>query len=259
MQAAPAPRLTGGAIASILLHGGLIFALFFLRGTPPPPSPPVFRVQMLAAPAGPRQIGVVQAPPETPAPEAPAPAPKAAPKPTPVAPPPAAPTPVAPTPVVPRERVPAAKPKPTPAPKTATPTEPKKPAEAPPSKANTSQPTAGGGPTGGRGADVATISTPGIEFPYRYYTDNIVRRLIMQFGTSDTRFVAEVRFIIKRDGTVDPSSIQLVTRSGNYSFDQKALGAVEAVANAKLFGPLPDGYREDILPVNFRFSPNSFR
>jgi len=47
-----------------------------------------------------------------------------------------------------------------------------------------------------------------------------------------------------------------VTSSGNYSFDQKALGAVEAAANAKRFGRLPDGFREDILPVTFRFTPS---
>ena len=33
------------------------------------------------------------------------------------------------------------------------------------------------------------------------------------------------------------------------------LGAVEAAANAKSFGPLPSGFSEDILPVTFRFSP----
>jgi TonB family protein len=68
-----------------------------------------------------------------------------------------------------------------------------------------------------------------------------------------------VRFTIKRDGSVDPASIHLVTPSGNYTFDQRALGAVEAAANAKVFGPLPGGFREDILPVTFWFSPSVLR
>ncbi|HTE44853.1 MAG TPA: hypothetical protein VK636_06385, partial [Gemmatimonadaceae bacterium] len=59
--------------------------------------------------------------------------------------------------------------------------------------------------------------------------------------------------------SVDPESIRMVTPSRDYAFNQQALGAVEAVANAKLFGPLPPGFQEDILPVTFRFSPNLSR
>jgi outer membrane biosynthesis protein TonB len=61
--------------------------------------------------------------------------------------------------------------------------------------------------------------------------------------------------VIRRDGSVDPASIQRVTSSGNYSFDLQAMGAVEAAANAKAFGSLPSGYPDDILPISFRFSP----
>jgi len=66
---------------------------------------------------------------------------------------------------------------------------------------------------------------------------------------------ADVAFMIRRDGTVDPNTIRLVKGSGNYAFDQQALGAVEAAGNARRFGPLPAGFREDILPVVFRFTP----
>lgn len=238
MSAASAPRLSGGIVASVVLHGGLIVAFFALRPPPPPPTPPLYQVRLFAAPPGERAIGVVQPPqrvPETPAPTPPAT--KAATRPTPVA--------------------PKTKAKPTPAPKAATPVAPTKAAEQP--KTNAPAPTAGGGPTGGKGADVANVQTPGIEFPYPYYTNNIVRQLILQFGQASVRYTAEVRFVIRRDGSVDPESIHLVTSSGNYSFDQRALGAVEAAANAKVFGPLPPGFREDILPVNFRFSPTLIR
>jgi hypothetical protein len=61
-------------------------------------------------------------------------------------------------------------------------------------------------------------------------------------------------FMIRRDGSV--GNIEIINTSHNYSFDQRAKGAVEAAANAKAFGPLPPGFTEDILPVRFRFSPS---
>ena len=64
-------------------------------------------------------------------------------------------------------------------------------------------------------------------------------------------------FFIHRDGSV--SGIQFIKRSGDFSFDLEAQGAIEAAGNAKAFGPLPDGYPADILPVSFFFSPESVR
>ena len=228
------PRLGAGIVASVLLHGGLVAAFFVLRPGAQPPGPPIYRVRLIAAPAGERAIGVVQPKPE---PVVEKPAPVTPPKPTPKK----APAPVkAPTKAT-KQAPTAATPTPSP-PKTAEPA-----------------PIAGGGPTGGRGADVANVLTPGIEFPYPAYTDNIVRQLIKFFGQTTARFEAEVSFVIRRDGTVDPETIRFVTRSKNYSFDQRAYGAVEAAANANAFGPLPAGFREDILPVRFRFTPSIMR
>jgi protein TonB len=235
VSVAAAPRLTGGIVASVLLHGGLIAAFLLVRSPAPPPMPPMIRVTMLAAPAGDRAVGVVQ---ETPTPvvEAPRPEPKVA-------------------PITPRAAKPVLKSKAAP-PKQATQVAPPKSTDVAPPK---DAPKAGGGATGGRGTDVATIDTPGIEFDYPFYTNNIVRRLIQYFGNFAGSLKAEVRFVIRRDGSVDASSIRLVTPSGNYSFDQRALSAVESAANAKSFGPLPGGFREDILPVTFWFSPQVIR
>jgi outer membrane biosynthesis protein TonB len=234
VEAAVQPRLGAGIVASVLLHGGLVAAFFVLRPGAPPPGPPIYRVRLIAAPAGERAIGVVQPKPE---PVVEKPVPVTPPKPTPKK----APAPVK-TPAKPTKQAPtAATPTPSP-PKTAEPA-----------------PTAGGGPTGGRGADIANVLTPGIEFPYPAYTDNIVRQLIKFFGQTTARFEAEVSFVIRRDGTVDPETIRFVTRSKNYSFDQRAYGAVEAAANANAFGPLPSGFREDILPVRFKFTPSIMR
>jgi periplasmic protein TonB len=231
-----APRLAGGFLASALLHGGIVAALILLASPRPPmPGPPLYRVQLIAAPAGDRAVGVVE----------PSPAPVVSPAPVP---PSKAPPKIKPTTT--------AKTKPAPVPKAATPTPPTK--TATPPKPETPPPTAGGGATGGKGTDVANVDTPGIEFPYPGYLQNISREVLRAFSTQATRLtlVADVRFMIKRDGTVDPESIRLVTSSGNYSFDQKALGAVESAANANRFGRLPDGFREDILPVTFRFTPS---
>ena len=60
MTAVAAPRLTGGVVASVVLHGALIAAFLFLHAPEPPPSPPMYRVQLFAAPPGERAVGVVQ-------------------------------------------------------------------------------------------------------------------------------------------------------------------------------------------------------
>jgi outer membrane biosynthesis protein TonB len=229
------PRLKGGFLVSVILHGAVV-AAFILATAPraPSPSPPLYHVELLAAPAAPSAVGVIQPP--TPAPVAPTPVP----------------TSKAPPKVKPATT---AKTKPTPTPKVATPVP--QPKTATPPKIEEPQPTAGGGAIGGKGSDVKPLDTPGIEFPYPGYLQNVAREIIGRFQAQPTRatLVAEIRFMIKRDGTVDPESIGWVTRSGNYPFDQKAMGAVEAAANANRFGPLPAGFREDILPVIFRFTP----
>jgi TonB family protein len=118
-------------------------------------------------------------------------------------------------------------------------------------------PVAGGGPTGGRGTDVANIRTQGSEFPYPAYLNNIVRQIALRFSpaTPAAPLRAEVRFLIHRDGSV--SDITVVARSGVYAFDLDAQGAVEAAARA--FGPLPSGFRDDVLPVVFSFDPSLLR
>ena len=238
MSAIAEPRLRGGFAVSVFLHGGLVAAFFLLRPGAPPAMPPLYKVQLFAAPAGERAIGAVAEQPTAKPPE---------PKPEKVKPPP---KPVVTKPV----------PKPTakavPSVKQVTPTPPTK--TAAPPKEDTPPPTAGGGPTGGKGADVGNVETAGLEFPYPWYTAQIIRRLILAWGQGAPRVDAVVRFTIKRDGTVDPASIQLVA-NGNYANDRRAIGAVEQVADAGGFGTLPPGFREDILPVTVRFTPSMFK
>jgi protein TonB len=118
-------------------------------------------------------------------------------------------------------------------------------------------PKAGGGPIGGKGTDVATVQTEGIDFPFPGYLNNIVRQIALRFNPSDANSGrrAEVRFVIRRDGTV--IGIGFVTRSGSYAFDLEAQGAIEAAASQ--FGPLPEGFNDDALPVVFSFDPRIIR
>ena len=235
-----------------LFHLLVVAALFVGRSRSRASAPPTYRVTLVAAPAAPRQVGVVRETPPAPAPEPAAtpPAPRAAATPEPE-----------------RMKAPPTKARPTPPPKTATPnagaatkatgksTAPARPAEP---KPPATTPAAGGGPTGGRGADVANVRTEGIEFPYPVYLQNVVRQIALQFRPPpNSALRAEVSFLIRRDGSI--SGLRLVTRSGSFSFDQDAMGAVEAASRANAFGPLPQGFTDDVLPVIFSFDPRLIR
>jgi protein TonB len=224
---------------SAALHALVVTAFVLTTPAPPPPSPPVYRVNLVAAPPGERAVGVVRPQPQPPtstkAPTPPRPVTSA---------PDAAPAP-------PRREPPRR------TPEQATPTpEPAQPA--PRATPQTPAPTAGGGPVGGRGADVATVRTEGIEFPYPGYLQNIVRQIALRFKPprGGTRR-AEVMFLIHRDGTV--SNLNFRVASGSYAFDVEARGAVESAAQAGAFGPLPRGFPDDVLPVIFSFDPRLIR
>mgnify|MGYP001205416166 CR=1 FL=1 len=248
-RAAPAPgaELTGWLGISVLLHAAILVSVFTLTSRPPVAAPPIYRVDIVAAPPGQRAEGVVL---PTPA----APQPKLT---TPEAPPP--PPPPRPE-VVPSAKAVPVKPK---VPPLVTPHKPVQSTPAPQAKhpaaptpataAKTPPPVAGGGPEGGKGADVANVHIQGVDFPYPAYLTNIVRQVARNFSPGDngTQLRAQVFFRIHRDGSV--TDFRFVNRSGDYSFDIDAQGAIEAARSS--FGPLPDGFSEDVLPVFFSFDP----
>jgi len=248
-----APRgvtLRGAMVASLVVHALAVSLFFLVRGAPPVAMPPTYRVNLIAAPPGPRQVGEVQPTPVTPA---------AAPAPATVAPPHVARETPDPS------RMKALNDKKTPAkkaPKVATPNSVASKAKPSTSAAQTSAapqaPTAGGGPTGGRGADVANVTVDGIAFPYPGYLENVVRQIAIRFDPPGNRtLTAVVAFLIRRDGTI--SGLRLTRRSGVYGFDTEAMGAVDAAATAHAFGPLPQGFSDDVLPVIFSFDPRLIR
>jgi protein TonB len=228
---------------SAVLHAAIATLLFnTLKERKPVALPPMYRVEIIAAPAGERAIGEVKS--------------GQAPAKTAVTPPAASQSSVKDMPL------PTAKPAPkTPARVTPSDAKAKPAAKAGPAEAKavpqpkTEAPKAGGGPVGDKGTDVATVRSDGIEFPFPGYLNNIVRQIALNFKPRNpaARLKAEVRFLIHRDGSV--SDITFIRRSGNFSFDLEAQGAVEAASSAHAFGPLPTGFPDDALPVVFSFDP----
>jgi len=224
-----------GAIGTVALHGSVI-ALALVGNKPPRPTPPVYAVELVAAPAA------------VAAPEAP------------VATAPAASTPEPAVPTTPPPRPAARDPRPAP-PKPEPTRTPPKPATTPPNPgAQTGRTTTTAaaalapGETPGSGTDAVTVKTPGLSFPYPGYLRNIVSQIYRRWDRprGGTRR-AEVFFMIRRDGTV--SDIRFLTPSGDFTFDLNAQGAIESAANDRAFGELPDGYAQDVLPVSFYFEP----
>lgn len=109
------------------------------------------------------------------------------------------------------------------------------------------------------GTDVANINTGGVAFPFQEYLDNIVAQVYRRWErpTGNAALKAEVMFLVHRDGSI--SGLQFVKRSGDFEFDLEAQGAIEAAGNARAFGALPGAYGADVLPVRFFFDPGSLR
>jgi periplasmic protein TonB len=218
------PGRAAGLVGTILVHAAAV-SFLFTTVKPTKASPPSYAVDLVAAPAPSQKRLAREALPTPPPEEKPAPVKPTPPKPT-------------KTPALPK-------------PKPAPPTEVKK--EPPPKTAAPTTPAEGETPS--TGSDVATIKTPGLAFPYPEYLRNIVTQIYQRWdrGTGQQRNFAEISFLILRDGSV--REIHFVTRSGSFAFDLNAQGAIEAAGNSRAFGPLPDGWENDVLPVSFYFKP----
>jgi protein TonB len=194
----------------------------------PRPAPPVYKVQLVAAPAPTDEVR--KAPNAVPRPAAEPPAPVPRPKPGPKSAASKAVPPDAPS-AVRREA----------APRTTSRTTPL-PGEAP-----------------STGTDVATISTEGVDFPFPEYLQNIMTQILQrwQHPLRGSPLDAEVSFFIHRDGSI--TDLQFVKRSGDFGYDLEAQGAVEEAGRFKTFGSLPAGWTADVLFVRFYFRPVSGR
>lgn len=234
--------LSRSLIISAALHGAVVLGVLFWPASPEPIRPPVYKVNLVGAPPGVKNIGVVDPRPvTTPVAEAPAPSgierppePKVAPM--------------------------ATKATPKPPPAKATPTEARTAkagqADGAPKSAASSAPRAGSR-SGGKGADVVTVKTDGLDFPVPGYVNNILRQVQLRFLPGEKylarALLTEVSFLIHRDGNV--SEIRIAKPSGDYRFDREAFSAIEAAGNTRAFGPLPPEWTDDVLQVYFNFTP----
>lgn len=229
----PSDGLGAAFVLSVMLHVAVVLPFVVWKAAPEAALPPMYKVDLVGAPPGERQMGVVRESPPANEPTAPAP-PKAATQEI---------TKTAPINAPTRRREPTR----------ATPNVvDKSTTRVDASKA----PTAGSGETGSTGTDVATVRTEGIDFPFPGYLDNIVRQVALNFRPRNPGALkADVFFFIRRDGSV--TGFRFLSSSGNFAFDLEAQGALEAAA--RRFGPLPADFSDDILPVTFSFDPARLR
>ena len=107
------------------------------------------------------------------------------------------------------------------------------------------------------GTDALTFRQDGIQFQFPGYLERIIteirRRWVSPSGAS--RLTATVDFTIERDGSV--SGIRLARSSGDFTFNAEALGAVERAGREGAFGPLPQGFNGESLPIAFTFKPET--
>lgn len=229
-----APEVAAGAAGTALIHLSLLALLIGGIKTAAPMAP-VYAVELVAAP--------LPSPSRRPAPEAVS---------RPVEPPDPGPPAATKSKVTP---IPA--PKAPPKPKSTAPKSEPSTVKREPAPRSESKVAPAPGETPSTGTDAVNIKTPGLQFAYPEYLRNIVSQVYRRWerpgGNQALR--AEVSFFILRDGSV--RDIRFVTPSGNFSFDLSAQGAIEEAGNAKAFGPLPDGYEADVLPVSFFFTPRS--
>lgn len=222
VEAREGPSVPAGLIGTTLLHAAAVALIIVTPHTEAKAGPPSYAVELIAAPEPQPTLkkaapeAVPTAPEDKPAPLKPQPA-KLPPKPVPKPPP-----------------------------------QPEK-KEAPIKTKAPEKPLPGETPS--TGTDIATVKTPGLDFPYPEYLRNIVSEVYRRWDrpSGAASLQAEVAFLILRDGSV--REIKFIRSSGNFAFDLDAQGAIEAAGNARAFGPLPDGYPADVLPVSFYFTP----
>ena len=219
----PLPGNTGLGLAGSAVVHGLAGVFLFGSVASHRAAPPIYKVQLVAAPEPGAEARKAPEAVQRPAAEQPAPALK--PKPQPkstvshAAPPPA-------PDAAHREAAPRTTPKTAPLP----------------------------GEKPSTGSDVATVSTEGVEFPYPEYLQNIVTQILRRWQRpfEGTPLESEVSFFIHRDGSI--TDLQFIKRSGSFAFDLEAEGAVEEAGRFNAFGTLPAGWQPDVLYVRFYFS-----
>jgi TonB family protein len=236
-----------GVLGSVVLHALVLGAAWWMASRiEPPPAMRVYAVDIVSPPpvaeGDPAETTPVSA---DEAPAEPDPAPE--PEPT----PPDEPERPAPEPPPPPREEPAPAPRRDPPPeRQPPPAEQEEPRPAPrePARGQDPDPTSPGG-------EGLNVRVEGAQFVDQDYLNNIVRQVHRYFRRpADSRTDrAEVRFRIRQDGSV--AGIEVVRATGSFAFRAAAMEAVEQAGARRAFGPLPEGYGADVLPVSIEFRP----
>ena len=114
---------------------------------------------------------------------------------------------------------------------------------------------AGGGPTGGRGTDVATVRTEGVDFPFPGYLENIVRQIAKNFGEHRNTNAARRSTVPHPPRRLGERDLVLLLAPATTHSTSMRRARSSRRRNATRFGPLPNGFSDDVLPVIFSFDP----
>jgi protein TonB len=104
------------------------------------------------------------------------------------------------------------------------------------------------------GGENINLQLPGVLCPTPEYCNNIIRQIYRHFRRPrGLQAEADIFFRINRDGSI--SGLRLLSSTGGPAFRLAVMEAVEQAGIARAFGPLPDVYGADQLPVSFYFRP----
>lgn len=108
-------------------------------------------------------------------------------------------------------------------------------------------------PTESATTEEINVRMDGLRRNYPAYYEEIVRQMNRCFRRPNTsgQLRATVQFLIRRDGRIPGSSIELMRPSGNINLDIRSIEAVECAGER--LSPLPDDFPWDELPVRFNF------
>lgn len=110
-------------------------------------------------------------------------------------------------------------------------------------------------PTESTSTEEINVRMEGLRRDYPAYYEDIVRQMRRCFRWTDGgSWRATVQFTIRRDGGIPGGTIDIFRPSGNFSFDLRAVEAVECAGQR--LGPLPEDLPWDELPVRFNFTPS---
>ncbi len=100
------------------------------------------------------------------------------------------------------------------------------------------------------------VRMEGLKRLYPEYYENIVRQITRCFRPpSNSRGrEASVRFDLGADGRVIRGTLAVLEGSNNIRYDLSAQAAVECASGNNRFGPLPEGFEWETLPVLFNFT-----